>query len=95
MNPGNIEFTAGYPAIFADAGVERGFCPNCGSSLTYAAKRFPGYIQVHVGSLDDPDRFQPEAHVHHAEKVGWFHVDDGLPRFDHSMADESDDWKPA
>ena len=88
----DLEFDAGLPTYFVDSGVTRGFCPDCGSSLTYAAERFPNYVQIHVGSLDDPDSIMPRAHVHHEEKVAWFEVDDELPRYPGSAADAGGDW---
>ena len=89
----DLEFDAALPAYHIDGGVTRGFCPNCGSSLTYASERFPSYVQLHLGSLDNPDSITPRAHVHHAEKVAWFEVDDDLPRYPGSAADADDDWK--
>ena len=53
IDSGDIEFMGTKPAIFEISGVRRGFCPDCGSSLTYESNRFPGYLQLHIGSLDD------------------------------------------
>ena len=89
----DLVFTRGRPAKYEAAGVTRGFCPTCGSSLTYEASHFPDYIQVHAGTLDDPDAITPRAHVHFAEKVAWFEVKDRLPRFDGSAASEGSEWK--
>ena len=86
-------FTQGQPAHYLDGGVSRGFCRDCGSSLTYESTRFPDYLQLHLGTLDTPDSVIPEAHVHFAEKVAWFEVDDELPRFAGSAADDGDDWQ--
>lgn len=88
----DLEFPGARPAVFESAGVRRGFCPACGSSLTYEADRFPGYVQVHVGTLDDPAAFAPRAHVHCGERVPWFDVADELPRFEGSVTSVDDDW---
>jgi hypothetical protein len=46
------------------------------------------------GSLDIPDSVIPEAHVHFAEKVAWFDVDEELPRFEGpAAADNNGDWQ--
>jgi len=90
--PGDLEFVAGQPSIYADRGVRRGFCADCGSSLTYETDRFPDYIQLHIGSLDHPDEFEPRAHVHCRERVAWFEVADELPRHAGSAADADNDW---
>ena len=89
----DLVFTIGQPAKFKDAGVTRGFCSHCGSSLTYEATRFPEYIQVHIGTLDNPNTITPRAHVHFAEKVEWFDVNDRLPRFEGSAVGVGVDWK--
>ena len=35
-------------------GIERGFCPNCGSQLMVKLDLLPDMIELHAGSLDDP-----------------------------------------
>jgi hypothetical protein len=89
----DLVFTRGRPVKFEVAGIDRGFCSTCGSTLTYEANRFPNYIQVHIGALDNPNSIKPLAHVHFAEKIEWFDVDDQLPRFEGSAAAAGDDWK--
>ena len=89
----DVVFTSGQPAQFTQAGVDRGFCRDCGSSLTYRADRFPDYLQVHIGALDDCEAVQPMAHVHYAEKPGWFEVADQLPRYPASAAADGNDWQ--
>ena len=84
---------SGQPKVYATPGVERGFCADCGASLTYRADRFPDYLQLHLGSLDAPGAAAPMAHVHTAEQVGWFEVADDLPRFAGSAAAEGADWE--
>ena len=93
IDAGDIEFDGESPENYVDGGVTRGFCRHCGASLTYASERFPGYLQLHLGSLDDPAAIRPQAHVHHAEKVDWFEIDDELPRYPGSAADANGDWK--
>jgi len=88
----DLVFTAGQPAGYEVEGVCRGFCAACGSSLSYRAERFPDYIQLHLGSLDQPAAIEPMAHVHCAQKLGWFEVADELPRFPGSAAADGD-WR--
>ena len=87
-----VVFTAGEPAYYTNGVTSRGFCRDCGSSLTCVVDRFPGYFQLHVGSLDNPLVAAPLAHVHYGEKIDWFEVSDDLPRFNASAADAGD-WK--
>jgi hypothetical protein len=69
------------PATFASAaGVTRHFCARCGTPMAYEAGEFPGEIHFYAATLDDPTRFEPAYHVHHAERVPWMIVDDALPR---------------
>ena len=88
----DLEFDGDWPATHSMGGTTRGFCPACGSSMTCEVERFPNYIQLHIGSLDDPNAVLPMAHVHHSEKLGWFEIDDGLPKYPHSAADKGD-WR--
>ena len=61
-------------------GVERGFCENCGTSLTYANEGdWPGIISVLAVTLDDPACVKPTAHVFTAHQQPWVKLDDGLP----------------
>lgn len=62
--------------------VDRTFCPNCGSPLTYESEaRFPGEVHFHIGSLDNPALVVPAAHVHVAGQLPGFDPVDDLPRF--------------
>ncbi len=78
----DLTFVKGNRKIFESSpGVNRGFCSECGSPLTYEADRFPAYVQVYVGTFDRPNQFLPQAHVHFSERVSWFNVNDELPRY--------------
>lgn len=75
-------YTAGAPTVFESSpGVWRSFCGRCGSPLTYRADRYPGEVHVYIGSLDEPERFAPRAHVFCAERIAWFETTDEAPRF--------------
>lgn len=71
-------------AVTGDSGgIKRhAFCPTCGSPvyLTFAA--MPDFFTVHAASLDEPDRFQPQAVTYHVRGYGWDHLDPDLPKFD-------------
>ena len=59
----DLLWTRGRPKTFASSDfAERGFCPECGTPLTYRA---PGYdrISVTIGSLDHPDEAAPNSSV--------------------------------
>jgi hypothetical protein len=76
-----FEILAGEPAVYRSSpGVERRFCRDCGSPLTYEGERWPDQTHIMVCSLDDPAALQPTAHVHTDEQLTWLHLADGLPR---------------
>ncbi len=48
-------WTRGAPAVFRSSSAsERGFCPRCGTPLTFAYVQRPAEISVTIGSLDTP-----------------------------------------
>jgi hypothetical protein len=76
-----VTYTAGERRIFESSpGVRRGFCAHCGTPLTYEGDRFPAEIHLYLGTLDEPERFVAESHVHYEERVPWFDIADDLPR---------------
>ncbi len=61
--------------------VERGFCDQCGSSISY--HRIGGdTIDITVGTFDDPNSVRPEKHIWDKRRIHWVTMDDGLPHFD-------------
>jgi len=77
--------------------AQRGFCPRCGSTITMHEEVLKDRVQVAVGSLDDPDRVKIDDQIWTDDQIGWFKVDDDLPRFPQissaapSKAQEPDD----
>lgn len=68
-------------------GVRRGFCPACGTQLYYQADKWPAETHLYATTLDDPARFEPQAHYHWAERLPWLAVTDDLPRYSGSADD--------
>ncbi|MGI9302457.1 MAG: GFA family protein [Gammaproteobacteria bacterium] len=64
--------------------AERGFCPECGSTLSMHEDVLDDRVQVTLGSLDTPERVEPQDHVWTQSRVSWFDVADSLPRFPQS-----------
>ncbi len=55
---------------------------NTGSALaTFVGFASEGFTYVYVCTLDRPQDFVPQAHVHTGEQLPWLHLDDGLPRY--------------
>lgn len=63
-------------------GVERAFCPNCGTPLTWETDfKDEGRIcAIHISTFDDPEALPPDGHSFYPERIGWFDVADTLPR---------------
>jgi hypothetical protein len=75
-----IVWTRGKPKIFkSSSAARRGFCPTCGTPLTFA---YIGskHLNVTIGSLDDPSAVAPDRHVGTEAQVNWLRIDDDLPK---------------
>ena len=58
----------------------RGFCPKCGSQMSFESTRWPGELHLYAASLDDPTQYTPDLHCHHAEHLHWLNISDELPK---------------
>lgn len=61
--------------------VERGFCGDCGASLTYANSRRVGEIDITLATLDRPGDFMPRSHIWVEDKLPWVVIADELPQY--------------
>lgn len=78
---GEVRWTAATPKAYASSqGVERRFCPECGTPLTYESTRWPDETHILAATLDDPDSVTPTRHVYWAEHLSWMAPGDSLPR---------------
>jgi hypothetical protein len=76
-----FRFTGKAPAVYESSpGVRRLFCARCGTPMAFEADRYPGEIHLYAASLDHPETYRPQCHVHAAERLPWFDVKDELPR---------------
>ena len=75
-----FQFEKGEPKRYASSqGVERSFCGECGTALTYTSEMFAGVIDVTVGSLDAPESMAPQMHIWTSTQLPWLRIADGLP----------------
>lgn len=75
--------------------VYRGFCSDCGTPMTYEAKWCEDEVHISVGTLNNPEAFEPEKHVFHEQHVSWFEANDSLPRFEATSRNvEPSSWGP-
>jgi hypothetical protein len=69
----DLVWTKGEPGSFRSSeAVERGFCRNCGTPLTYNALE-TGRLCISIGSLDHPEHVNPEIQ---------YGIESKLPAFD-------------
>src|SRR5262245_51849861 len=81
FDAGAFEFEQGTPRVHASSpGVERRFCGDCGTPLTYMSDGIPGLVDVTVGSMDRPEALPPQVHVWDGNRIPWVQLADDLPR---------------
>lgn len=59
------------PCTCDGCGGTRGFCPACGTQITFVGDDRQVVIDITTGSLDDPDAFPPDEDVFAEKKVAW------------------------
>jgi hypothetical protein len=75
----DFRFVLGAPAEFrSSTNGRRGFCPRCGSQLTF---HYEGSDEIDVTTctLDDPEQLPPEDHTWTRSRLSWIMLADGLP----------------
>lgn len=80
---GAIRFVTKPPKTFRSSLIgERGFCPECGTAMTYRLLKPSdcGYLVIYTTCLDRPEAFAPTAHGGIESKVPWLEINDNLPR---------------
>ena len=74
-------WTRGKPKIYhSSPGVERSFCENCGTPLSFRSSNLSGVMHLYLATLEDPEAFAPELHVSHEERLSWLDLTDDLPK---------------
>ena len=64
----------------SSAGVERQFCDNCGSPLSFRSRKMSGMMHFFAAAMESPDLFKPTLHAAFEEKLPWLKLADRLPR---------------
>ncbi len=72
---------AGEPRAYESSpGVQRSFCPRCGTGLFYRCEAiFPGKVDVQLATLDDPAAVSPGEQVQVEERLEWMERLGALP----------------
>lgn len=74
---------SGEPATYSSSEHgRRQFCATCGTGLFYRnAEVLPDIVDIHSGTLDDPEAQPPGAHIMVKERLGWTADMANLPEF--------------
>jgi hypothetical protein len=84
----HFELLQGHPATrHSSPGVVRGFCPRCGTPLTYRHDDAPGLIELTTATLDHPELFPPTHEIWLEHRLVWQPVADGLPHHRHGSGE--------
>jgi hypothetical protein len=76
-----VVFTGCSPTIYESSPeAKRGFCPVCGTQISFTATYIPGLIDITVGSLDRPDALSPALHSWDSKRLPWMRFADDLPK---------------
>jgi len=72
-------WTGKTPKVFhSSPGVERTFCGNCGTPLSFRSERMSNVMHFYVAAMEEPENFKPELHVAYEEKLSWLNIGDDL-----------------
>ena len=79
----DVRFTKGRPKNYRSSKwAYRGFCPKCGSTLTYGLANDKSKLWLSLGTMDKPGALPPKAHIFVGTMHPWVkRTKDGLPRF--------------
>jgi hypothetical protein len=84
----DVVWTQGHPRLFESSDIgRRGFCPDCGTSLTWHGVKSPHEVDIGVGTFDDASSFTPKDHIWTESAISWLHIDDALPRYKRSRSE--------
>lgn len=68
-----VTMTSGEVAKFTSSpGVERGFCKQCGSTLTCSNEKLPGETHFHIGAFEKAADLTPTGELFAGERLPWF-----------------------
>ncbi|MFC1550375.1 GFA family protein [Candidatus Neomarinimicrobiota bacterium] len=78
----DFKLLQGEPGSFESReNVARQFCTQCGTQLTYQHAKRLDYVDVTVGSLNDPGAVVPNQHIWCDRMLDWLELNDGLPQY--------------
>ena len=77
---GAWRWTGAAPKVFnSSPGVERTFCANCGSPISFRSRKMSDVMHFFAAAMEEPETLAPTLHVAIEEKLPWLKLVDGLP----------------
>ena len=81
VQDGCWKWTGKVPKTYnSSPGVERTFCDNCGSPVSFRSQSMSGVMHLYVAAMEEPEKFEPKLHVAIEEKLSWLKISDDLPK---------------
>jgi len=82
---GSFQYVQGQPQVFhSSSWGQREFCGACGTQICYRDSEAAKYVDVNIGSLDDPSSYPPRCHIFTKDQLPCMKFADNLPRYDAS-----------
>ncbi|MCL1144036.1 GFA family protein [Shewanella gaetbuli] len=66
--------------------VRRGFCEQCGCSISYRHTEHPQYITLSIATLDNPNWVSPKYHIYCDNQPDWLHLADNCQRYNRARS---------
>lgn len=82
FTPEQVKWVSGSRERYESSpGTFRAFCRDCGTTLTWEGHHSGrDWIEVHIGTLDNPEQYPPDNHTHYAERIYWLTLADDLSK---------------
>ncbi len=72
FNDNDVRWLKEPPAFYASSsGVRRGYCPACGTPLSYSGEQWAGETHFLIGAFDEPNDFAPRTDVFTEDALPW------------------------
>lgn len=78
----NVRVTSGKLSLYKSSKkLQRGFCKNCGSTMTVHSDR---HFDIALGIMDNPDVFKIDQHIWTKRALKHVSLNDDLPKYEQS-----------
>ncbi|PHZ85627.1 GFA family protein [Paremcibacter congregatus] len=78
--PEQVRVTSGTLSHYdSSPGCHRGFCPDCGSTMSFQSERS---FDIALGVMDKPEDFPAHQHIWVKSKISHVTIVDDLPKYD-------------